>query len=162
MGVLGWKHKSRSFSMVVHYETHDQGNWQNWCFWAVVLGVPWTARRSNQSILKEINPEYWLDRLMLQLKLQYFGHMMGRTDSLEKTLKLRKIEDRKRRGRQRSDDWMVSPTQWIRAWASSRRWWRTGKLGMLQSMELQRVRHDWVIELNWLTERALLVQKKSW
>ena len=65
------------------------------------MRVPWTARRSNQSILKEINPEYSLERLMLKLKLQYFGHLMRRTDSLEKTLILGKIEDRRRRGRQR-------------------------------------------------------------
>ena len=71
-----------------------------WC-WRRVLRVPWTARRSNQSILKEISPEYSLEKLMLKLKLQCFGHMMGRTDSLEKTLKLRKIEGRRRRGRQR-------------------------------------------------------------
>ena len=62
---------------------------------------PWTARKSNQSILKEISPEYSLEGLMLKLKLQYFGHMIGRTDSLEKILMLRKIEGRKRRGRQR-------------------------------------------------------------
>ena len=65
------------------------------------LGVPWTARRYNQSILKEINPEYSLERLMLKLKLQYFGHMMRRTDSFEKTLMLGKMEGRRRRGRQR-------------------------------------------------------------
>ena len=65
-----------------------------------VLRVPWTARRSNQSILKEINPEYSLEELMLKLKLQYFGHLMQRTDSFEKTLMLGKIEGR-RRGRQR-------------------------------------------------------------
>ena len=65
------------------------------------MRVPWTARRSNQSILKEINPEYSLERLMLKLKLQYFGHLMQRTDSLGKTLMLGKIEDRRRRGRQR-------------------------------------------------------------
>ena len=65
------------------------------------MTVPCMARRSNQSILKEISPEYSLEKLMLKLKLQYFGHMMGRTDSLEKTLKLRKIEGRRRRGRQR-------------------------------------------------------------
>ena len=65
------------------------------------MRVPWTARRSNQSILKEINPDYSLERLMLQLKLQYFGHLMGRTDSLEKTLMLGEIEGRKRRGQQR-------------------------------------------------------------
>ena len=69
--------------------------------WRRLLGVPWTARRSNQSILKEISPQYLLEGLMLKLKLQYFGHLMRRTDSLEKTLMLGKIEGRRRRGRQR-------------------------------------------------------------
>ena len=68
-----------------------------WC-WRRLLRVPWTARRSNQSILKEISPDYSLEGLMLKLKLQYFGHLMGRTDSLEKTLMLGKIEGRRRRG----------------------------------------------------------------
>ena len=71
-----------------------------WC-WRRLLRVPWTARRSNQSILKEINPEYLLEGLMLKLKLQYFGHLMQRANSLEKTLMLEKIEGRRRRGRQR-------------------------------------------------------------
>ena len=71
-----------------------------WC-WRRLLSVPWTARRSNQSILKEISPEYSLEGLMLKLKLHYFGHLMRRTDSLEKTLMLGKIEGRRRRGRQR-------------------------------------------------------------
>ena len=71
-----------------------------WC-WRRLLRVPWTARRSNQSILKEISPEYSLEELMLKLKLQYFGHLMLRTDSLEKTLMLGKIEGERRRGRQR-------------------------------------------------------------
>ena len=71
-----------------------------WC-WRRLLRVPWTARRSNQSTLKEINPEYSLEGLMLKLKLQYFGHLMQRDDSLEKTLKLGKIEGRRRRGQQR-------------------------------------------------------------
>ena len=71
-----------------------------WC-WRRLLRVPWTARRSNQSILKEISPEYSLEGLMLKLKLQYFGHLIQRADSLEKTLKLGKIEGRRRRGRQR-------------------------------------------------------------
>ena len=71
-----------------------------WC-WRRFLRVPWTARRSNQSILKEISPKYSLEGRMLKLKLPYFGHLMGRTDSLEKTLMLRKIEGRKKRGRQR-------------------------------------------------------------
>ena len=71
-----------------------------WC-WIRLLRVPWTARRSNQSILKEINPEYSLEGLKLKLKLQHFGHLMQRTDSLEKTLMLGKIEGGRRRGRQR-------------------------------------------------------------
>ena len=71
-----------------------------WC-WRRLLRVPWTSRRSNQSILKEISPEYSLEGLMLKLKLQYFGHLMRRADSLEKTLMLGKIEGRRRRGRQR-------------------------------------------------------------
>ena len=70
-----------------------------WC-WRILSRVPWTARRSNQSILKEISPEYLLDELMLKLKLQYFGHLMQRTDSLEKTLMVGKVEGR-RKGRQR-------------------------------------------------------------
>ena len=71
------------------------------------MGVPWTARRSSQSILKEISPEYLLEGLMLKLKLQYFGHLMRRTDSLEKTLMLGKTEARRRRGQ---DGWMESLT----------------------------------------------------
>ena len=76
------------------------GAFELWC-WRRLLRVPWTARRSNQSILKEINPERSLEGLMLKLKLQYFGHLMRRADSFEKTLMLRKIECGRRRGRQR-------------------------------------------------------------
>ena len=114
--------------------------------------VPWTARRLNQSVLKEINPEYSLEGMMLKLKLQYFGHLMGRTDSFEKTLILGKIEGRRRRGRQSDrgwDGWMAPLTQWTWVRANFRRWWRTGKPGVLQSMRSQTVRHDWATELNW-------------
>ena len=89
------------------WELEYKESWaqKNWCFWTVVLEKtlesPWTARRSNQSILKEISPEYSLERLMLKLKLQYFGHLMWRADSFQKTLMLGKIEGRRRRGRQR-------------------------------------------------------------
>ena len=83
-----------------------------WC-WRRLLRVPWTARRSNQSILKEISPGYSLEGLMLKLKLQYFGHLMQRTDSFEKTLMLGKIEGRRRRQDDRElDGWMASLTQW--------------------------------------------------
>ena len=83
--------------------TWEALDWESpvlWC-WRRLLSVPWTARRSNQSILKEISPEYSLERLMLKLKLQYFGHLIRRTDSLEKTLMLVKIEGGRRRGRER-------------------------------------------------------------
>ena len=89
---------------------------KNWCFWTVVLEntleVPWTARRSNQSILKEINPGCSLVGLILKLKLQYFGHLMRRTDSFEKTLMLGKIEGRRRRGWQRMR-WLDGITNWM-------------------------------------------------
>ena len=118
-----------------------------------VLRVPWTARRSKQSILKEISPEYSLEGLILKLKLQYFGPLMWRTDLLEKTLMLGKTEDRRRRG---WDGWMASPTQWTWVWASSVSWWWMGTPDMLQSMALQRVRHGWATELNWGRIRTLL------
>ena len=82
-----------------------------WCL-RRLLRVPWTARGFNQSILKEISPEYSLEGLMLKLKLQTFGHLMRRTDSLEKTLMLGKIEGGRRRGQQRVRGWVASPTQW--------------------------------------------------
>ena len=110
-----------------------------WC-WRRFLSVPWTARRSNQSVLKEINPEYSSEELMLKLKLQYFGHLIWRANSLEKTLMLRRIEGRRRKGRQRMR-WLDGITN-LMDWTSSRSWWRTGKPGMLQSMGPQRVGHD--------------------
>ena len=85
---------------------------------------------------------------MLKLKLQYFGHLMGKTDSLEKTLMLGKTEGGRRRG-WAWDGWMASLTQWTWIWVNSRSWWWTGRPGVLHSMGLQRVRHDWVTELNW-------------
>ena len=91
--------------MDVSWTINKAGHWridtsELWC-WRRLLRVPWTARRSNQSILKKISPEYSLEGLMLKLKLQYFGHLMRRTDSFEKTLMLGKIEGRRRRGWQR-------------------------------------------------------------
>ena len=96
-----------SSSHVWMWELDCKESWvpKNWCFWTVVLEktleIPWTSRRSNQSILKEISSKYSLEGLMLRLQLQYFGHLMQRTDSLEKTLMLGKIEGRRRRGGQR-------------------------------------------------------------
>ena len=108
---------------------------QLWC-WRRLLRVPWTARRSNQSILKEINPEYSLEGLMLKMRLQYFGHLMGRTDLLGKTLVLGKIEGRWRRGRQRMRWLMASLTQWAWIWQALVDDVGQGSLAVLQSMEL--------------------------
>ena len=118
-----------------------------WC-WRRLLRIPWTPRRSNQSILKEINPEYSLEGLMLKLKLQYFGHLMWRADSLEKILMLGKIESG-RRSRQQRMRWLDGITDLMdMSLSNSRSWWWTGKPGVLQSMGSQRVRHSWATELN--------------
>ena len=118
-----------------------------WC-WRTLLRVPWTARRFNQSILKEISPGCSLEGIMLKLKLQYFGHFMRRVDSLEKTLTLGGIGDRRRRGQRGWDSWMASPTKWTWVWVNSWSWGWTGRPGVLRFMESQRVRHDWATELN--------------
>ena len=104
-----------------------------WC-WRRLLRVPWITRRSNQSILKEISPEYPLEELMLTLKLQYFDHLMRRTDSFEKTLMLGKIEGGRRRGWQRMRWWIAWLPQWKWVWVNSRNWSWTGKPGVLQFM----------------------------
>ena len=101
------------------------------------------------SILKEISPGCSLEGMMLKLKLQYFGHLMQRVDSLEKTLMLGGIGGRRRKGRQRMRWLDASPTWWTWVWVDSRRWWWTGRPGVLRFMGLQRVRHDWVTGLNW-------------
>ena len=118
-----------------------------WC-WRRLLRVLWTARRSNQSILK-ISPGCSLEGLMMKLKLQYVDHLMWRVDSSEKTLMLGGIGDRKRRGWQRMRRLDGITDSWV--WVDSGSWWWTGRPGILQFMGLQRVRHDWAIELN-LTE----------
>ena len=118
-----------------------------WC-WRRLLRVPWTARRSNQSILKEINPEYLLEGLMLKASntLATWCEEMTHWNRpwCWERLKIEGEEDD--RG---WDGWMASPTWWTWVWASSRSWWWTRKPGMLQSMESQRVGHDWATELNW-------------
>ena len=108
-----------------------------WC-WRRLLRVPWSARRSKQSILKEISPEYSLEGLMLNLKLQYFGHLMRRTDSLEKTWCWEWLKARGEGDNRRWDGWMASLTQWTWVWASSGGWWWTERVG-----------HNLGIELNW-------------
>ena len=117
---------------------------KNWCFWPVVLEktleIPWSTRRSNQSIPKEISPEYSLEGLILKLKLQHFGHLMWRADSLEKTLG--KIEGKRRRGWQRMR-WLNGITDSMGMCLSKlQEWWWTGKPGVLQSTRSQRAGHD--------------------
>ena len=127
-----------------------------WCL-RRLLRVPQNARRSNQSILKEVSPGCSLGGLTLKLKLQCFGHLMGRVDSLEKSLMLGGEGDD--RG---WDGWMALPTQWTWVWVNSGSWWWTGRPGVLQSMGLPRVGHDWATELNvknWLIGKDSDAQK---
>ena len=119
-----------------------------WC-WKRLLRVPWTARRSNQSILKEISPEYSLEGLMLKLKLQYFGHVKQELTYWKRPWWWERLKTGGEGDNRGGDGCMASPTWWTWVWVSSGCWWWTGKRGMLQSMDSQRVRHDWVTELNW-------------
>ena len=116
--------------------------------WIRLLRVPWTARRSNQSILKDISPEYSLDGLMLKLKLQYFGHLMRRTEYLKRPWCWKRLKVGGEGDDRGWDGWMVSLTQWTWVWVNSRSWWWTRRPGVLQSMGSQRVGHDWATELN--------------
>ena len=123
-----------------------------------LFGVPWTARRSNQSILKEISPGCSLEGLILKLKLQYFGHLMQRADSFEKTLDAGKDWGQEKGttedemvGWHHQLDWLT----WV--WVDSGSWWCTGQPGVLRFMGLQRVGHDWATELNWTDWSKILL-----
>ena len=146
------------------WELDYQKRWalKNWCFWTVVLEKTLESPLGCKEI-QPVNPkgnQSWIfigrmEGLMLKLKLQYFGHLMRRTDSLEKTLMLGKIEGGRRRRRQRMRRLDGITNSMDMSWVSSRTWWWTGKPGMLQSMESQRIGHDWATELKW-TERKTL------
>ena len=134
-------------SWTVKKTEHQRINaFELWC-WRRLLRVPWTARRSNQSIVEEISPGCSLEGLMLKLKTPIFGHLMQRVNSLEKTLILGGIGGRGRRGQQRMR-WLDGITDSMDMSLSEfRSWWWTGRPGMLQFMGSQRVGHDWATEL---------------
>ena len=137
---------------------HEEGRVsKNWCFWTVVLektlASPLDCKEIQQSILKEICPGCSLEGLMLRLKLQYFGHLMRRVDSLEKTLMLERFGGKRRRGRQRMR-WLDGITDSMdMSLGELRSWWWTGRPGVLQFMGSQRVGHNWATELNWTNPR---------
>ena len=168
ISIVCWKEKKNVFLANPHDHSDTmcclfcwkpaETTFELWC-WRRLLRVPWTARRSNQSILKEICCDCSLEGLMLKLKLQYLGHLMWRTDSLEKTLMLGKIKGRRRRGQQRMR-WLDGIIDSMDVSLSSRSWWWTGRPGMLQSMGSQRVGHNWVTEPNWDNFQSLLI--KTW
>ena len=130
-----------------------------WC-WRRLLRVPWTARRSNQSILKEISPGYSLEGSMLKLKLQYFGHLMRRVDSFEKTQMLGGIGGRRRKGRPRTR-WLDGIMDMMDVSLSELQELVMDRPGVLWFMGSQRVGHDWATELNW-TELILSQERIYW
>ena len=129
-----------------------------WC-WKRLLRVPWTARRPNQSILKEISPEYSLEGLTLKLKLQYLATWCKELTHLKRPWGWERLKA----GREGDDRgwewWMASPTQWIWGWVNSGSWWRTGRPGMLLSITSQRVGHDRATELNWKNANYQSIQE---
>ena len=121
------------------------------CCWRRLLRVPWTARRSNQSILKEISPGCSLEGLILKLKLQYFGTWCRELTHLKRPWCWERLKAGGESDDRGLDWWMASLTQWTRVWENSRSWWWTGRPSVLQSMVSQRVRLEWMPELNWFT-----------
>ena len=131
---------------------------KNQCFWTVIqfkrlrrlLSVPWTARRSNQSILKEISPECSVEGLILKLKLQYLATWWEELTYWKRPWCWERLRAGREGDNRGWDDWMTSLTQWTWVWVDSGSWWWTGRPGVLQSMGSQRVGHDWTTELNWI------------
>ena len=119
-----------------------------WC-WRRLLRVPWTARRSNQSILKEISPDYSLEGLMLKLNSNILATWCKELTHWKRPWCWERLKAGGEGDNRGWEGWMASLTRWTWVWVSSRSWWWTGRPGVLQSMGSQRVGHDWAIELNW-------------
>ena len=131
---------------------------QLWC-WRRLLRIPWTAKWYNQSILKEISPEYSMEGMILKLKLQYFGHLMWKLSPWKRPWCWERLKVGGEGDNRGWDGWMASPIWWTWVWANSRSWWWTRKPGMLQSVGLQRARHDWVTKLNWTDIIAMWIRE---
>ena len=146
--VFGWLNSRLDKTEKKTYTRHQRIGAFELCCWRRHLRVPWTARRSNESVLKKISPGCSLEELMLKLKLQYFGHLMRRVDSLEKTLMLGRIGGRRRRGQQRMR-WLDGITDSMdMGLGSLRELVMDRRPGVLWLTGSQRVGHDWVTELN--------------
>ena len=131
-----------------------------WC-WRRLLRVPWTARRSNQSILKEISPRFHWKDWCWNWSSNTVATWWEELTHLKRPWCWERLKAGKGDGRGQ-DGWMASPTRWTWVWARSGSWWWTGKPGMLQFMGSQRVRHDWVTELNWRLGRPCNYRESSW
>ena len=147
------------------WELDHKGGWapKNWCFqlwcWRRLLRVLWNVRLPNQSVLKEINPEYSLEGLRLKLKFQYFAAWWEEPTHWKRPWLWERLRAGREEGDRGWDGWMASLTQWKWVWANPRRWWRTGKPGMLQSKGLQKVRRDLAIEQQ---QQSLFSCARSW
>ena len=155
-----------SSSHVWMWELDCEEGWapKNRCFWTVVLEntlwSPLDSKRSSQSILKEISPEKSLEGLMLKLKLQYLATWCKELTHLKRPWCWERLKVGGEDDDRGWDGWMATPTRWTCVWGDSWSWWWTGRPGVLQSMGLQRVRHDWATELNW-TDSGGSVEYKS-
>ena len=136
--------ESRTIKKADHQRTDA---FELWC-WRRLLRVPWTARWSNQSILKETSPKCSFEGLMLKLRLQYFGHLMRRAEHLIRPWYWERLRAGGEGDNRRWDGWMAPLTRWIWVWVNSGSWWQIGRPGVLWSMGSQRVGHDWETELN--------------
>ena len=136
------------------WELDCEESWvlKNWCFWTVVLEKTLASPLN----CKEISTGCSLEGLILKLKLQYFGHLMWRVDSLEKTLMLGGMGAEGEGVDRGWDGWMASPTRWTWVWVNSGSWWWTGRPGVLRFMGSQKIGHDWGTELNWLNSLYFL------